>query len=136
MAVKRLTRREVKKARATFEAARTAGEKALLEWLFRFEQRDVPAATGEELDEMRRHLTRFAAVRAGGVLPAEVLPGATMRPAPRLGRRAVIDIHAQLRELLTCVRPLEPRRRPISDESADPGPHDGGPARRLRLRSN
>ncbi len=112
MAVKRLTRREVKKARATFEAARTTGEKALLEWLFRFEQSDVPASTGEELDEMRRNLKRFAAVRAGGVFPAEVLPGVKMRPAPRLSRRAVIDIHAQLRELLTYVRPLEPNEGP------------------------
>ena len=107
MAMRRLTRRESKKARATFEAVRTAGEQALLEWLFSFEQCDVPASTRAELDEMRRNLKRFAAVRDGSFLPAEVLSGRKTRPTPRLSRQAVIEIHTQLRELLTHVRPPE-----------------------------
>ena len=69
MAVRRLTRRESKRARANWAAVRAAGEKVLLEWLFGFEQCDVPALNRAELDEIRHNLGRFGAVRDGVVLP-------------------------------------------------------------------
>ena len=105
MAVRRLTRRESKRARANWEAVRAAGERALLEWLFGFERCDVSALNREELDETRHDLRRFGAVRDGVVLPAEVLPGRTTHPTPRLSRQAVMDIQTHVRELLTHVRP-------------------------------
>ena len=107
MAVRRLTRRESKRARANWAAVRAAGEKVLLEWLFGFEQCDVPALNRAELDEIRHNLGRFGAVRDGVVLPAEVLPGSKRHPTPRLSRQALIDIQTQVRELLTHVRPPE-----------------------------
>ena len=108
MAVRRITKRESKQARTKLLAVRAAGEHALLEWLIGFERRDVSRLDRMERDDVRRNLDRFATVRDGVVLPAELFRGNTASRTPRLSRRDVADLQSRLRELLTSVRPLEP----------------------------